>query len=64
MPYKVEDAEKFDAWLLEHRPAVTWNPDARPPLIWGGEKFSPTGLTKRIIREATGREPRTLRGPE
>ncbi len=63
-PYNVENAEEIDAWLQEHRPAVTWNPDARPPLMWRGEKFSPTGLAKRIIREATGREPRTLRGPE
>lgn len=64
MPYKIEDADKVEAWLTEHRPVVTWNPDTRPPLMWGGEKYSPTGLAKLIVREATGREPRTLRGPD
>ena len=64
-PYKISGSEKLNAWLQQNpQKHATWQQNARHPLLWEGEAFSPTGLAKRIILEATGNQQRSLRGPD
>ncbi len=55
------------AWLTEERArgVATWRNDRRAPLTWtvDGESWSPTGLAKEILAQATGEQRHTVAGP-
>ncbi len=55
------------AWVAEQpaRGRATYNGDPSEGLTWeaDGSRWSPTGLAKHIVEQATGRRPRVLGGP-
>jgi hypothetical protein len=63
-PYKISGSDLLQEWLKQNpEKHAVWQQNSRHPLLWEGEPYSPTGLAKQIIREATGNQ-RSLRGPE
>ena len=59
--------EQVAAWVSENptRGRATWRNDRRAPLTWvaNGQPWSPTGLAKEIIAQATGERRAVLAGP-
>jgi hypothetical protein len=57
--------EKVETWLntMPARREATWRTDASAPLVWAadGQTYSPSGLARLIITEATGVD-RSIRG--
>jgi hypothetical protein len=59
--------EQVLAWVAEdpRRTQASWLSDPRSPLVWAldGEAWSPTGLAKEIVAQATGEREAVIAGP-
>jgi hypothetical protein len=61
-----EERQAVLAWVAEEPPRgrATYNGDPHLGLTWeaDGSRWSPTGLAKHIVEQATGRRPRVSAG--
>ena len=59
--------KQVKGWVAENptRGRAAWQNTAGAPLVWehDGKAYSPTGLVRHIIHEATGTEIRSIQGP-
>jgi hypothetical protein len=64
--YNVDSQGHLEKWLLEvpNRRLAYWHNSPGKPLEWAfdGERYSPTALARKIVREATGITLGALRG--
>lgn len=66
-PVRVRLRAAVQAWIAEDpsRGQATWRNDSRAPLVWAldGSTWSPTGLAREIVAQATGERLHVFPGP-